>query len=175
VKTLKIAGAPITWGVCEVPGWGYQLIPQRVLAEMRDVGLAATELGPEGFLPSIPTTECPLDSYGLSCVGPRAGRCTMPGTIRARHRRPARRAGGLRGQRSRAGGRDPHRRIRLPPNADDPATLLGNLDRLAAASAEKDVLAVLHPHVGTMVRPAATSTAYWPVRRSSCAWTPATC
>ena len=21
----KIAGAPISWGVCEVPGWGYQL------------------------------------------------------------------------------------------------------------------------------------------------------
>jgi inosose dehydratase len=49
---MKIAGAPISWGVCEVPGWGYQLSPPRVLAEMRDVGLAATELGPEGFLPS---------------------------------------------------------------------------------------------------------------------------
>ena len=23
----KIAGAPISWGVCEVPGWGYQLLP----------------------------------------------------------------------------------------------------------------------------------------------------
>ncbi len=23
--TMKIAGAPISWGVCEVPGWGYQL------------------------------------------------------------------------------------------------------------------------------------------------------
>lgn len=22
---MKIAGAPISWGVCEVPGWGYQL------------------------------------------------------------------------------------------------------------------------------------------------------
>src|SRR6202022_1376197 len=31
VKTQKIAGAPISWGVCEVPGWGYQLTPQRVL------------------------------------------------------------------------------------------------------------------------------------------------
>ena len=25
--TGKIAGAPISWGVCEVPGWGYQLSP----------------------------------------------------------------------------------------------------------------------------------------------------
>jgi simple sugar transport system ATP-binding protein len=24
----RIAGAPISWGVCEVPGWGYQLEPK---------------------------------------------------------------------------------------------------------------------------------------------------
>jgi inosose dehydratase len=45
----RIAGAPISCGVCEVPGWGYQLGPQQVLAEMRELGLAATELGPDGF------------------------------------------------------------------------------------------------------------------------------
>ena len=28
--------------------------PERVLTEMRDAGLTATELGPEGFLPSDP-------------------------------------------------------------------------------------------------------------------------
>ena len=50
----KIAGAPISWGVCDVPGWGYQLPPDRVLDEMREIGLAATELGPEGFLPTAP-------------------------------------------------------------------------------------------------------------------------
>lgn len=47
----RMAGAPITWGVCEVPGWGLQLAPERVLAEMQEVGLQATELGPRGFLP----------------------------------------------------------------------------------------------------------------------------
>ena len=31
----KVAGAPISWGVCEVSGWGYQLGPDRVLKEMR--------------------------------------------------------------------------------------------------------------------------------------------
>src|ERR1700746_3518027 len=50
----KIAGAPISWGVCEVPGWGYQLSPERVLTEMQEVGLAATEFGPDGFLPADP-------------------------------------------------------------------------------------------------------------------------
>ena len=28
----RIAGAPISWGVCEVPGWGHQLPPERVLS-----------------------------------------------------------------------------------------------------------------------------------------------
>ena len=39
------------------------------------------------------------------------------------------------------------------PTLDDDqwATLLGNLDRLATAAADRGVLAVLHPHVGTMV------------------------
>jgi inosose dehydratase len=29
----KIAGAPISWGVREVPGWGYQLPADRVLRD----------------------------------------------------------------------------------------------------------------------------------------------
>ena len=28
----RLAAAPISWGVCEVPGWGRQLAPERVLA-----------------------------------------------------------------------------------------------------------------------------------------------
>lgn len=47
----KIAGAPISWGVCEVPGWGHQMGPERVLQEMASLGLKATEFGPLGFLP----------------------------------------------------------------------------------------------------------------------------
>jgi len=27
----RIAGAPISWGVCEVPNWGYQLTPDQTL------------------------------------------------------------------------------------------------------------------------------------------------
>ncbi|HKX76048.1 MAG TPA: sugar phosphate isomerase/epimerase [Acidimicrobiia bacterium] len=66
----RIAGAPITWGVCEVAGWGYQLSPGRVLAEMAAVGLAATELGPQGFLPTPPDQlRRLLQGYGLRLVG----------------------------------------------------------------------------------------------------------
>lgn len=153
---MKIAGAPISWGVCEVPGWGYQLTPDRVLAEMRDVGLSATELGPEGFLPSDPgELTALLDSYALSCVGTFAPvllhddshdattdvaapldalvACGAKVLVLAA-------AAGTDGYDSR-------------PTLDDGqwATLLANLDRLAEAAAARGVLAVLHPHVGTMV------------------------
>ena len=66
----RIAGAPISWGVCEVPGWGYQLGPDKVLAEMREVGLLATELGPDGFLPAEPDAMATvLAHHGLQAVG----------------------------------------------------------------------------------------------------------
>lgn len=51
---MKVAGAPITWGICEVPGWGAQLAPERVLREVASLGLTAMELGPQGFLPGTP-------------------------------------------------------------------------------------------------------------------------
>jgi inosose dehydratase len=51
---LRLAGAPITWGVCEIPGWGCQLGAERVLREVAGLGLRAVELGPRGFLPDDP-------------------------------------------------------------------------------------------------------------------------
>jgi inosose dehydratase len=65
----RVAGAPITWGVCEVPGWGFQLTPDRVLREMAGIGLRATELGPDGFLPEDPAAlRGLLDHHGLRLV-----------------------------------------------------------------------------------------------------------
>jgi inosose dehydratase len=49
---MKLAGAPISWGASELPDWGYRMLPERVLGEMRALGLHATEFGPPGFLPS---------------------------------------------------------------------------------------------------------------------------
>ena len=153
---MKIAGAPISWGVCEVPGWGYQLTPERVLTEMRDVGMSATELGPEGFLPSDPAqlTEL-LSSFGLSCVGQFA-----PVVLHDPDHDPLPDIGGsldaivacgadvlVLAAATGADGYDAR------PTLDDRqwATLFANLDRLADAAADRGVLAVLHPHVGTMV------------------------
>lgn len=50
----RLATAPISWGICEVPGWGYQLPVERVLGEMAELGFPSTELGSDGYLPTDP-------------------------------------------------------------------------------------------------------------------------
>lgn len=66
---LKLAGAPITWGISEVPGWGRQLDRDEVLGGIAAAGLTATELGPRGFLPENPAElSALLEKYGLSLV-----------------------------------------------------------------------------------------------------------
>jgi inosose dehydratase len=66
----RVAAAPISWGVCEVPGWGLQLPPERVLPEIAALGFEATELGPIGWLPLEPVAlQAQLDRYGLRLVG----------------------------------------------------------------------------------------------------------
>ena len=66
----RVAGAPISWGVCEVPGWGYQMEAERVLEEAAHLGLTALEAGPEGFLPAEPQEMSDLLSdHGLELVG----------------------------------------------------------------------------------------------------------
>jgi len=152
----KIAGAPISWGVCEVPGWGYQLPPDRVLTEMREIGLAATELGPEGFLPTSPEAMADvLSRHRLHAIGGftplllhRPDHDPLRDVIEVLERYAATGArtlvlsadSGLAGYDTR-------------PTLDEQgwATLLANLDRIDAVAAEHGVRAVLHPHVGTMI------------------------
>ena len=152
----RIAGAPISWGVCEVPGWGYQMDAGRVLREMREVGLSATEFGPDGFLPDEPRRKAEtLAGYELAAVGGFVpvvlhdrGHDPLPEADAALDGFVAAGAGvmvlaaatGLDGYDTR-------------PELDDAAwaTLFDNLSRLAVRAADRGVLACLHPHVGTMI------------------------
>lgn len=66
----RIAAAPITWGVDGSPGWGYLVSRDRYVREMTSLGLRATELGPDGFLPSDPgELQAYLQEEGLRVVG----------------------------------------------------------------------------------------------------------
>jgi inosose dehydratase len=152
----RIAGAPISWGVCEVPGWGYQLGPDRVLTEMREVGLTATELGPDGFLPGDPDAMTRvLDHHGLRAVGGFtplllhvAAHDPVPEVEHLLRGYHATGAGVL--VLSAVTGTEGYD---TRPVLDDDGwrVLLANLNRLAALAAGRGVRAVLHPHVGTMI------------------------
>ncbi|WP_127573716.1 TIM barrel protein [Georgenia faecalis] len=153
---MRIAGAPISWGVCEVPGWGYQMSPARVLAEMAAVGLEATEVGPRGWLPEEPAERAQtLFPYGLDVVGafvpvvlhdpdhdpvPEVERELMNFEAAGGDVLVLAAASGLVGYDER-------------PVLDERGwrTLLRNLDRITGLAAVQGVRTTLHPHVGTMV------------------------
>jgi inosose dehydratase len=66
----RIASAPISWGICEVPGWGRMLPTDRVLSEMTGLGITATEYGAPGFLPETSDgIRAVLDGHGMSLIG----------------------------------------------------------------------------------------------------------
>lgn len=65
----RMATAPISWGICEVPGWGHQLPVDRVLREMAETGFRSTELGSVGYLPLEPTGLCSvLGEHGMTLL-----------------------------------------------------------------------------------------------------------
>ncbi|PBC45039.1 inosose dehydratase [Rhodococcus sp. ACS1] len=153
---IRIAGAPISWGVCEVPDWGHQLGAERVLSDMRDAGLEAAEIGPEGFLPSDPRQLADtLASYDLKAVGG-----FTPVLLHDPDHDPVPDITGTLAAFTAAGaevlvlaaitGTDGYD---SRPDLDDAGwkTLLGNLDRLHRVASDQGIRAVLHPHVGTMV------------------------
>jgi inosose dehydratase len=156
MNTDRIAGAPISWGVCEVPGWGYQLPPSRVLAEMHDVGLAATELGPDGFLPADSGAMADvLARHDLQAIGGFTplllhvpGQDPVPDVEKLLATYAATGSDVL--VLSAVTGLDGYDE-RPDLDAEGWRTLLGNLDRLDALASAHGVRAVLHPHVGTMV------------------------
>lgn len=152
----RVAGAPISWGVCEVPGWGHQLTPEVVLRQMRQVGLAATEFGPDGFLPEHPLDKArALADAGLQAVGQfvpvvlhEPGLDPLPVVQAALDGLVA--AGASTVVLAAATGTDGYD-ARPVLDAIRWGTLLTNLDRLSAAATDRGLLATVHPHVGTMV------------------------
>lgn len=156
VAVERIAGAPISWGVCEVPGWGHQMEPSRVLREMRDLGITATELGPPGFLPDDPAGKAEvLRDHGLAAVGGflpvllhDPGHDPLPETDRFLD--ACLTAGGAVVVLAAFTGTEGYD---ARPELDELGwkTLLTNLDRIDEHARARGVVAALHPHVGTMV------------------------
>ncbi|UOR01417.1 sugar phosphate isomerase/epimerase [Leucobacter allii] len=154
--TPRIASAPISWGVIEVPEWGLQLDRERVLSEMVSLGITATEFGPEGFLPDAPAERAAaLAEAGLEAVGGffpivlhREEADPLPAIERELRAYSAAGAGTLvLSAVTGAAGYDGAAEL----SDAEWRTLLANLDRALDAAAVAGVVAVLHPHLGTVV------------------------
>lgn len=153
----RLAGAPISWGVCEVPGWGWQLPASVVLTQLDELGLAATEFGPDGFLPDDTEGKVrALRAHGLRAVGQfvpivlhDSGVDVVQATERAMHDLVE--AGASTVVIAAATGRDGYD---TRPTLDDNGWLVlaRNLDRLHSAAVGRGLRAALHPHVGTMIQ-----------------------
>lgn len=60
VSAHRLALSPASWGISDVPEWGHQLDPERVLSEAAAVGEGAITAGPSGFLPDRSDLARPL-------------------------------------------------------------------------------------------------------------------
>jgi len=155
----RLAGAPISWGVCEVPGWGRQLPPERVLAEMAGLGLTATELGPVGYLPfDAAQIRGRLGDHGLRLVGG-----FVPLVLHEPDLGPARRAAAAIAATFADAGADVFVVALVMDAQWSPPVPLddGQLARLAEHLAEIEALVAghgltfaLHPHAGTLAESA---------------------
>ena len=153
----RVATAPISWGVCEVPGWGYQLPVHRVLAEMRAAGFTHTELGSWGYLPTEPTElRTTLAGHGLGLLGG-----FVPLVLHDPSRAESTRAAAHRWARliSGGGGRffvtcavsHEDRWRHEPLSETEWALLCASLDEIDAIAAEYGLQQVYHSHFGSLV------------------------
>ena len=156
----RIAAAPISWGICEVPGWGLQMSPDRVLGEMADLGITSTELGALGWLPDdTATLRSLLDQYGLSILG---GFVPLvlhhgtghPGSLEAAHAAAATlsSAGGTYFVAAVIASMESWDRPTL--DVGEWSALFEGLAETEKVCAEYGLTQVLHPHVNTLIETA---------------------
>lgn len=152
----KIAGAPISWGVCEVPGWGNVLPATTVLTEMNELGLSATELGPPDYLPADPgALKAMLSEFELTLVGGFLA-VTLHTDVQSTLDEADRVAGILKAGGAEvlvlaaATGLDGY--DERPQLTDDEwTTLVDTCAKIREIAAGHGLQTVLHPHVGTHV------------------------
>jgi inosose dehydratase len=157
----QLAGAPISWGVCEVPGWGTMLPPERVFDEMAGLGLTATELGPvDDYLPlDADAIRAMLAPRRLELLGGFVPLVLHQGDLAdALHQ--ARRVARVMAD---AGAsvfvlalvQDAEWSAPTTLNDAGWARLGAGVDAVAEATAELGLTTVVHPHQGTLVQRAA--------------------
>ena len=155
---MRLAAAPISWGVCEVPGWGFQLERDRVLDDAVRLGLRDIEAGPPGFLPSDGgEARALISARGMNVVG---GFVTT--VLHSSERLEAdlaaldRQAAWLKALGAEvlvlaaATGRDDYD-APTDLGVDEWRTLLASLPRAVEIARTHGLDTALHPHVGTVI------------------------
>jgi inosose dehydratase len=153
----RLAAGPISWGVCEVPGWGAELPPDRVLSEMRALGLKATEAGPDGYLGTdAAEIVALLARHDLRLIG---GFLPVVLHDRAAHAESVASAHRVAALFQAAGASflisavvvDLAWSPRVPLSAEQWQAIFDGLARLDEVASEHDLTHVTHPHWGTLV------------------------
>ena len=157
MSNIRIAAAPISWGVCEVPGWGHQMDADRVLTEMASLGVEATEFGPLGFLPEdAEGRRATLEKHGMKAVGGFVpvvlhdpGFDPLPEVDTELDAYVA--AGAEVLVLAANTGLDGYDAARPEMREENWQAMANNLSRISERAKERGVMAVIHPHAGTMV------------------------
>jgi inosose dehydratase len=153
----RVAAAPISWGICEAPGWGLQLPVDRVLSEARQLGIKAIEQGALGWLPTDPIAlRAKLIEYDMQLLGG-----FVPLVLHDPEQRDEmlvvadqvasnmEAAGGSFFVTAAVGSLDDWFRPHLTDEAW--SELFANLDRVDAICAAHGLTQVVHPHVDTLI------------------------
>jgi inosose dehydratase len=155
----RLAGAPISWGACEVPGWGIMPSVDLVLAEMAELGLKGTELGAPCFFPDDPASiDELLTRNGLELVGGFVALVLhepdLIGTIDEARKAASLIAGA--GGEMFVVGVVQDMEWSPPHELDDDgwARVAQNLSEIDAVIAEEGLTLALHPHAGTLIETA---------------------
>lgn len=153
----RVAGAPISWGVCDIDGWGPMLDPRRVLREMKSLGLDDIEQGSPGFFPDdVGEFKAMLAEQGVRVIAD-----FVPLTLHdaAQKADALDKAEKMAARLQRLGATtfvtcaitdpqwsNPHRM-----DSSELRELADSLERLEDICAAHDLVHTLHPHLGSMV------------------------
>ena len=153
----RVAAAPISWGICEAPGWGLQLPVDRVLTEAREARHHGDGTGALGWLPTDPSAQrAKLGEYGMQMLGgfvplvlhdpdQRVAMMTIAEDVAANMEA----AGGTYFVTAIVGSLEDWFR----PHMSDAswAELFANLDRVESICRDHGLTQVVHPHVDTLI------------------------
>jgi inosose dehydratase len=156
----RVGAAPISWGICEAPGWGMQLPVERVLSEAQELGITAFEQGALGWLPTEADAQrAMLGRFGMELLGgfvplvlhdPAQSAAQLQSAAKIAADMAA--CGGTYFVTAVVGSVEDWFR----PEMDDTAwaEVFANLDRLEEICGDVGLEQVMHPHVDTVIETA---------------------